>query len=210
MSKESLPKEYTPEERAKIQKERALSDAQAIKDGAEFTPEGSLEFTEDQINKVKLENEPTYQSAAEVVANLSRFRNVLKNIDSELSQIEEELGNKERAEYRRIHFAERDSREFGEKITEKLSTIIGEFIALKPKLDNLKREYPKFYGGITEFIEEMRSQLVHFITYFEQGGEEKFKNYLETFESIKETSDSVLKGANMVLGEVKKAIIEKG
>lgn len=55
MSKESFKPEesgYTPEEMSKIQKSRLLSDAGAVKNGVEMTPEGKLSFTEEQIYQI--------------------------------------------------------------------------------------------------------------------------------------------------------------
>ncbi len=57
MKKESKPPELTPEQIAEMRKGRILSDAEAIKGGAEIDAEGKISLTEEQKREVKTEME---------------------------------------------------------------------------------------------------------------------------------------------------------
>ena len=58
-------REYTPEEMAEIHRERTLSDSDQIKNYAEYTPEGVLEFTKGQVkeahDEMRYEIDPKYR-----------------------------------------------------------------------------------------------------------------------------------------------------
>jgi hypothetical protein len=54
MNKENMP---SPDEVGKIEKSRAESDTEAVRAGAEFISGGKIEFTEDQIDKARMEME---------------------------------------------------------------------------------------------------------------------------------------------------------
>lgn len=63
MSKESFKPEesgYTPEEMSKMQRSRLLSDAEAVAGGVKMTPEGKLDFTEEQIKQTTRKDRIAY------------------------------------------------------------------------------------------------------------------------------------------------------
>ncbi len=84
---EGRSEKYTPEEQAKLHKERALSDTEVIKNGAEFTPEGRLIFTEGQKRAAHREmryekNTLAYQMLKDWEAGSPRILDKLEWLDS--------------------------------------------------------------------------------------------------------------------------------
>lgn len=66
------PKTFTPEEMAKMQKERALSDAELVQDGAEYVVNENgirLQVTEGQINKAKKETPANYEATGDSIVS---------------------------------------------------------------------------------------------------------------------------------------------
>ena len=74
------PKMPTPEEMAKINKERKLSDAELIKGDAEVTPDDRIIPTEEQIKDAKIEmGEHFYKKATELERKNEEDRKEMEN-----------------------------------------------------------------------------------------------------------------------------------
>lgn len=82
--------EQTPQNIAEASKERALSDAEKIKKGAEFKDDGRLEFTSEQIKEAKMDMAKDRRSGGDRYAAISIEKDVLR--DDEFNKLETELG----------------------------------------------------------------------------------------------------------------------
>ncbi len=80
------PYQPTPEEQAKIKKERTLSDAELIKEGSGYAlEEDRLELTKEQIEKIKKEMN------VDIAQKYENLKDIIKNKDNEIADLKAQI-----------------------------------------------------------------------------------------------------------------------